>query len=272
MTDFATPADIVAALANTSSVGARQLGIKNSFTTVSGLMSSSWLAAGMPAAGVAPTTWATCTQALAGCAVPSLVDAGTATNRLLYWNAWIGGSCGITLVDRLGHRGGLDGTSVAAQTVSASLVTASGNGRCNADGSDVSWFLEWYVQTGATAVTATISYTNQAGTSGKTASVAVAATMIAGRLLPIQPASGDTSIKSIETVTLSASTLTVGNFGVTAFKQLDQDYALSNTTVPPHDWASCGLPKIGTGACISFIFNMASASCQFNFQVVIGAK
>ena len=120
------------------------------------------------------------------------------------------------LFDRLGHNGGLSGTVTTAQTVNGT-IPASRNAAT--DGSDVEWWLEWYTDTGSTAVTATVTYTNQSDVGSRTCTVSLAATMRAGRMLPIQPTTAGDMIKSIQSVTLSATTGTAGSFGVTLTKR-----------------------------------------------------
>lgn len=277
MTDFAAPADVINGLAQAGvTYGCRQFGIKNSLTTVAGLYSSLWLAAGWPAAGAAPTSAAVPTQALAGCWAPNEVDPPAShTSRLLHDSLIQVTSYGTyMLADRLGHMGGLSGTVTTAQTVSVVLTTPSSNARCASNGSDVSWWLEWYTATGATGVTATITYTNQSGTSGQTTTVSVPASTPAGRMLPINVlASGDTSIQSIQSVTLSATTGTAGNFGVTALKTLDTFYGAYQAAGMGivHDFATCGMPQVGTGACLFFYcLPQSSSSGILQYELVVG--
>jgi hypothetical protein len=121
------------------------------------------------------------------------------------------------LFDRCGHMGGLSGTNTGAQTVSGSIPASRG---LLSDGSDAQWWLEWYTDTGATGVNATITYTNQSDVGSRTCVVALAATMRAGRMLPILPTTAGDVIKSIQSVTLSATTGTAGSFGVTLTRQI----------------------------------------------------
>ena len=172
----------------------------------------------------------------------------TVTTEKIYL-ARIGFTSGIAgqliIMDRLAHLGGLSGTVTTAQTCSnIDIATPAANGRCLSDGSDVQWYLEWYTATGGTAVTATINYTNTANTSGRTTTVSLAATRPIGYVAPIYPAAADSGIKSIQSVTLSATTGTAGNFGVTAYKYItDLPLIIANTGVVS-DYASIGLPEI----------------------------
>lgn len=159
------------------------------------------------------------------------------------------------LYDRIGHMGGLVGNSTAAQTVALSMTGTANNltaRRGKSDYSEVQWYLEWYTDTGSTAVTATVSYTDANGVSGKTVGVAMAATMRSGRMLVIEPVDG-VPIRSVESVQLSASTGTAGNFGVTAARLVvETPSALANTAFV-HDWAALGLPIVPADACIAIM-------------------
>ena len=86
-----------------------------------------------------------------------------------------------------------------------------------------SW-IEIYTQIGAVATTITASYTNQAGTAGKT----TLATAIGGtnlreesRIIRLPLADGDTGVQSVQSVTLAGSTGTAGSFGVVIAKPID---------------------------------------------------
>ena len=121
-------------------------------------------------------------------------------------------SCVLWTYDRLFHIGGFSGIVTTAQTVN-SQSTLTFPARGGATAGEVEWFLEWYADTGATAVTANVAVTYTDATTG-TVAVALAATMRAGRLLQIPPVQGKV-IASVQSVTLSATTGTAGNFGVT---------------------------------------------------------
>lgn len=113
--------------------------------------------------------------------------------------------------DRLFHIGGLNGTLATAQTVNSNTVLTLP--ARNSAAAEVEWFLECYADLGATTVTANcaVTYTD---TTTSTIAVTVPATWRAGRLLPVPPPSGKV-IASMQSVTLTATTGTAGNFGVT---------------------------------------------------------
>ena len=273
MSDFAGAGDLITGLAGAGNgTGCRQFGIKASQTTVANFFYSSWLATGTNGPGVAPTSWAIPTQATAGSWASSLVDeTGGSTNRMLQTVFNFANVANFILGDRLGHMAGLSGTSVASQTVGSSLSTQATAGRCSATGSDVMWFLEWYAATGSTAVTATIGYHDQSGTTGTT-TVSLPASVPAGRMYPINVlAAGDTSIQSVDSVTLSASTLTAGNFGVTAIKNLAYIFNPTANNTPINDWASLAMPLVAPGCCLfGYQWTTTTSSGQIIYQIVVG--
>jgi hypothetical protein len=149
--------------------------------------------------------------------------------------------------------GGLVGNVATAQTVNVSVTDSSLDDRRGAsDYSDVQWWLEWYTATGATVVTATVTYTNAAGTSGRTTTVALTASVGASRMLPIIGNGGE-FIQSVQSVQLSATTGTAGSFGVTATRAAGGvSLGLANSGIIA-DWALLGLPRVGDNACLQII-------------------
>jgi hypothetical protein len=162
------------------------------------------------------------------------------------------GSVSYLLYDRLLHQGGLDGTSTSAQTVGGSLTRYT-------TGEGVRIALEIYTLIGTTARTVTASYTNQAGTSGRTTqAVAFGGTNNRERgrmvLLPLQ--AGDTGVQSVQNVTISASTGTAGSFGVTLFYPLRWSMSMSAGMLDSVEIGivdGTGPTEILTDACLSIM-------------------
>ena len=219
---------------------------------VAGGFSSLWRATGMPGQGAIPAAAAVCTKALTG-AVGFTNQVAPATSYLAH--AFV--ACGnaattIEVHDRIAHMGGLSGTVATAQTAGVSLATTSADRIGDANYSDIQWWLEWYTATGATAVTATVAVTYNDDSTGNIA-VSLAATMTASRMLPIISAVAGKYIKSIQTVTLSATTGTAGSFGVTATRiRATMPTVLANKA-EVFDWAVLGLPEIPNDSCLMLI-------------------
>lgn len=174
---------------------------------------SSWrLNGGAPVQGGTPSTAAACTSADTG-AIQFVNPVGT--GRVLRASMFLtdtnneNNSGHFILADRLTHQGGLSGTAAGAQTTN--LPTAALTRYTTGD--DVLLLLETYSTSSGTNVT--VSYTNQAGTAGRTSvgGEAVPTEATQTRMLPLQQ--GDTGIRAVASVTIGTPGATAGNFGVT---------------------------------------------------------
>jgi hypothetical protein len=142
--------------------------------------------------------------------------------------------------------GGLSGTVTTAQTVNTAAIT-----RGDTTGADVEGFLEWYTATGATGVTATVAWTDNTST-GRSSAITLAATRPAGFMAPIPLAVGARGVQSVQTVTLSATTATAGNFGVTLARRVASIAVPAANVAVSIDPFTLGLPEIPTGASLFF--------------------
>jgi hypothetical protein len=113
------------------------------------------------------------------------------------------------LIDILWMNSGINVTSTAAQAITPATVAARDNqGTTNGVGVIPAIYVSTATTNGGT-VTATLSYTNQDGVAGKTATVGILANSNIGTLYLVNLAAGDTGCRSIESITLGA-TLTTG--------------------------------------------------------------
>ena len=235
---------------------------------VAGQFYSLWRATGQPGQGAIPTTAATCNNTLLG-SLQFTQQTAPATSYL----AILEGLCsnaGTTLEihDRLMQMGGLSGIVTTAQTVNLDLFANTGSvnldvRKGDANFSDVQWWMEWYTDTGATASNATINVTYNDASSGNLTVVAVGGTLRAGRMISLNGLIPSTDsgkyIRDINTVTLSASTGTAGNFGFTATRYRAANYQpLANARFTA-DWAALGLPEIPNSSCL-FPIQIASTT------------
>ena len=181
----------------------------------------------------------------------------------------IGGATGFMLVDILNMSGGLDATSTAAQTTN--LPTAALTRYTNGEG--VHAALVNFTSVGSTATTVTCSYTNSDGTSGRTTTATIFGGSIyqtAGMMsrLPLQ--AGDIGVRSVESVTLAATTGAVGNFGVVLYKPLAMFAANDGEGNTLIDCVSTSrmvgqCNEVLDDACLSFFtMNTASQVCAGN--------
>lgn len=160
-------------------------------------------------------------------------------------------------IDLLNVSGGLSGTVTTEQTTN--LPTAALTRHTTGEGVFIG--LVVYTQVGSTATTVTVRYTNQAGTANQVST----ATSFGGtgfreasRVIQVPLAAGDTGVRSVEGVTLTATTGTAGNFGVCLFKPLMQFSLDSTTGTMPLDAVSSGgmigsMAEFDDDACLTFL-------------------
>lgn len=163
--------------------------------------------------GTAPTSSAANpTRATAG-ALGQSNPGGGRQKWLVQADAFVSDRSSVRLYDRLAHIGSLDGTVTTAQTISSFSAPA---GRYD-DGVGNTILLEILTQIGATPTTVTASYTDQAGNAGHiTQAVAIGGTndREIHRTIELPLASGDTGVRSVQSVTLAGTTGTAGSIGV----------------------------------------------------------
>jgi hypothetical protein len=216
---------------------------------------SLWAAGGTPGAGAAPTTAAVCTSALTGAL--SFTNQTAPVTSYIGWLAIMNqtnSGSNLDIHDRIAHMGGLSGTVTTAQGALDLNALAPAAARLGAaDYSDVQWWLEIYTALGATGVNATVAVTYDDASTGNLAAVALGATPRAGRLYPLLPAVAGRSIRAVTGVTLSATTGTAGNFGITATRQRTSvSMPLLNKT-ETFDWAQLGLPIVPNDSCLVMV-------------------
>jgi hypothetical protein len=168
----------------------------------------------------------------------------------------------LVLYDRLFHVSSLNGTLTTDQTVQG--VTPTPALTRNTGGVGNVAFYEIYSLIGTTSTTLTMTYTNSAGTTGRTSTINIGATNFreATRMRIIPLAAGDKGIQAIDKVSLTATTGTAGDFGITIARPIA--YIPIGTAAAPgyRDFTTGlpGLPKIDTNACLAFTFLQNTAT------------
>lgn len=226
---------------------------KASITSVAGFFYSLFRsAAGMPAASTTavPTT-AGRTLDRTG---PGAIPIPSAGSNVLYSAAvdLVGTVAGtVILADRLVEFGGLVGNSTSAQAVSAQSLPARAG-----TGVGCELWLDIYTALGSTAsATVTASYTNSAGTAGRTATLigGIPASIPANRCVRFGLQAGDVGVQSVQSVTLGTSTATAGNFGLTIRKPIAM-YPLPAANIGQKwGYAETALSVIPTDACLELL-------------------
>lgn len=218
-----------------------------------------------------PTTPVACSSATLG-AIPLRNSA----NRLTLigmdgdWRATTGNTTAFQetfpflLADRLSHQGGLSGTASGNQTTN--LPTAALTRYTSGVGVMIG--ISIYSALGATSVDIVASYTNSAGVSGRTTSAYPFPSNAPSNsfyILPLQP--GDLGVRSVESVNLSASSGTTGNFGITLFRPIGmwlEQYSANSVGAMPTGMLMGGMPQILNDACLFMLTpsNVVPATCN----------
>lgn len=219
---------------------------------VAGQIFSLWRATGVPGQGAIPSTAAVCTSALTG-SMGFANQTAPATSYLAWLKlATSAATMAIEVHDRLAHMGGLSGTVTTAQGA-LTLTGVAADRVGDANYSDVSWWLEWYTDTGSTSTTATVNVTYNDDTTGNLAAITLGATARAARMFPLVSAVAGKFIKAVNSVTLAATTGSAGNFGITATRQRTGIETFVANKPETYDWAMLGFPQIENDACLFLV-------------------
>lgn len=252
---LSTESDFFNALANNSSrIVVDKASLANG---AAGQFFSMWTAGGTPGAGAAPTTAKICTRALTG-ALGFAPQTPPATSYIGWLRA---ASSNATqsweIHDRVADIGGLVGNVATSQPVNLDVGPAGLNvpaeRRGSEDYGDLIFWLEVYTALGATGVNATVNVTYDNGTTGNLAAIALGATPRQGRMYQLVPAVAGRSIRAVNSVTLSATTGTAGNFGVTVTRPRTGVDTFAANKYEAYDWRQLGVPEAPNDSCLQFI-------------------
>lgn len=240
-------------------------------TLVAGRPASLWSLAGCPGAGGFDTTLngvvLSSSSALVNGQIPHY-DPVSGNAHLARFTGSATQAGTLLLLDRIWHNGGYTITSTAAQN----STTPTWPSRCPTSGIDdtpnttghaVLLALEISAATGAGTPTITISYTNQAGTAARTATniQATVASSAIGATYFIGLQAGDTGVRSVQSLTLSA-TWTSGTMNLVAYRLLAA-LELGVAQVPSAiDLVTAGMPRLynGTVPWLVFVPNTTTAT------------
>jgi hypothetical protein len=168
----------------------------------------------------------------------------------------------ITVYDRVYAASGFVGNVITAQAITGMPTLPAA--RAPNDGEGLEIWLESYTAIGATASQVTVQYTNSAGTSGRnTVSEAITASFPVNRLQRLRYQDGDTGVQSVQSVTLSVSTGTAGNFGIVLLERkctLPLTFANVSNVM---DFAATGLPTVQADSALMFV-SMSTATTTGN--------
>lgn len=227
---------------------------------IAGRGCSLWRYDGMPAGGAEPGAAAIPDRTTTG-AIPFTAPGGSREKWLIGANITPLTAGVYLLYDRLMHIGGLSGTLTTSQTVQGSpaspAITRNTGGAGN-----LAWY-EIYTIIGTTSTTLTMTYTDQDGNAGSsTINIGATGFREVTRAQRIPLAAGDSGIRSVQSVQLTASTGTAGSFGITIAQPLAWIPVGAAGTPGWRDYTTGlpGMPVIDPDACLALMFIPAAAT------------
>jgi hypothetical protein len=167
----------------------------------------------------------------------------------------------IVLVDFLWSKQ-INATSIDLQTInSVQFPARDRNGSSSGDGVYIALYS--YTSNGA-QTPATISYTNSVGEPNRTGNMIWEVATNGDVFMPFSLASGDLGVRSVQSVTLSASA-GAASLALIAFRPIASIFGYNSKTFEPMGNAvSFGLPRIYDGSCLTFIFHGVVAGISGN--------
>lgn len=221
----------------------------------SGIWHSAWAAGGNPGAGAAPAgglNGATYSGTVTGqIPIPAAVS-GEQTYLARADVAHAGNIGAIAIDDWLWGNGSIVATTTTAQAITSPAwpardVAASTNG----EGLRMAMFVSAATTNAGAVTNTTASYTNSAGTAGRTATLAsFPATAVAGTWVVFNLQAGDTGIRSVQSVTLGTSYAS-GTVHLVVFRPIARIATPTANIGYPADFAALGLPKVWDSSVLS---------------------
>jgi hypothetical protein len=234
-----------------------------------GIYWSSFYSAGQPGAAVAPS------PGIGGAALTTyagqipFINPASGNTYLARLEAASTASGALLLCDRLWHNSGIGITTTTGQTVNsaawparcppASGSTPDTNGGSILVGIEVSTV----TGNGSPVTNTTLTYTDQSGNSGATGTMAsFPATGVAGTFVPFALASGDTGIRSVQTLTLGTSYVS-GTIHLVAYRVLARVGIPIANVSNAVDALTAGFPRLYDNT-VPFLLWMPTATTAVN--------
>lgn len=213
-------------------------------TAVRPSIAASWFSvfdlAGNPGAGVLAGTSKTAgvvpTAATAGCPT---IDAFGASALGYLWQLEYGCSvaCRLKLFDMVFKAGAYAFNAAQALTGQPSYASRMPGGSY----SDTQIWIE-AVTAFTGNLTVTITYTNQSGVTGRTATLATGTALTVGRLMQVPLQAGDTGVQAITNV--AGTVATAGTFNVLVLRPLWSGRCRTANDGDVHDFTKTGMPQV----------------------------
>lgn len=177
--------------------------------------------------------------------IPFTNPGGGSETRLAAMSVVLSVAGTVHLLDRLWQNSGITVTTTTAQSItSAALPARDKAGSTNGDGVMAAIEVRTATTNGSAVTNTTLNYTNQAGTAGRTATIAsFPATAVAGTFVPFSLQAGDTGIRSVQGITLGTS-YGGGAIHLVLYRQIAQIPCYTANVAYTMDAYELGFPKL----------------------------
>ena len=227
---------------------------------------SPWYAAGNPgastanAAGVNGAALTPASGAVEGRLTRSNPVSGNAHVARLQVNASTTGT--LWLIDRLWHNSGLSVTSTTAQAITpATLPARSNDGTAN--GAGIMAAVEWSGTGGAGTPTVTLTYTDQDGNTGNSATLTGVTTPPVGTFEIFTLAAGDTGVRA-PTSFIQSATRTSGTMHLVLFRVIATVDVTAANNGGAIDILTGGMPRVYDDSVLQLLW-FPSSTTALNF-------
>lgn len=201
------------------------------------------------------------------------VNAGGANQK--YLGSFSGSAtvaCQVALIDLLWINSGLVVATLTAQAITqAALPARDDNGATLGQGVQVGLLVTTATTNAAAITNMTISYTNSAGTAGRTGTAwpNFPATAVVGTLVPFALQAGDAGVRSVQSVTFGTS-LAAGSVSLIMYRNI-AELPLPTANLPAlMNWADVALPKLYNGtALVPIIVPSAVTAVTFTGSLTV---
>lgn len=182
--------------------------------------------------------------------------------------------CHLSIIDLVWHNSGIAVTTTTAQAIVTPTFPARDvNGSSDGEGYGIGILVILATGNAAAVTTITISYTDQNGTAGKTATVAsFPATAVAGTVVFARLAAGDTGVRSIQSITLG-TTLVSGSIFLFAYRGIiSQSSATANAGGPALTNVLDPGPRLYNGVCLFPVGLMSATTATTLVGTIIATE
>jgi hypothetical protein len=233
-------------------------------TEGAGTYASLWRVANIPAAGAIPPTRISSgyvpTDATTG-AYPFTNAVGPAQKRLLQM-AVSGSVVGtLYLYDRLWACSGFAASTSGSQTISNAGTIPSRDANGAALGAGVEIWGEVYGAPGGIGSDWSVSYTNEAGVAGRSATYTHPANAESvGQMFPFTLQSGDTGVRAVASFGSTFSSGATGDIGITLMRRIAEIPITIANIGAVRDFAQLGMPRIWNDSCLFWVLLCSTTS------------